>query len=100
MHLSRITIAPYGPANGRLGESSRLEASRLPAINRLAVTVRDAEPTDAFVVAIDTVATGHRGSCSTKIIFIHDRDLYVPGSSRLGLSAADRDAHHLHEIGT
>ena len=97
LHPSGININLLGPATAKAGENVLMdEDQKYPGITHLAVKVRDAEATEAFVTANDIAITGRREFRGTKTIFIRDPDRNVLELVGPGPSVAELIAEHVH----
>lgn len=97
LHPSGININLLGPATARAGENVLMdEAEKYPGITHLAVKVKDAEATEAFVVQNGVDITGRRDFRGTKTIFIRDPDRNVLELVGPGPSVAELIAEHVH----
>lgn len=97
LHPSGININLLGPATARAGENVLMdEPEKYPGITHLAVKVKDAEATEAFVVQSGIVITGRREFRGTKTIFIRDPDRNVLELVGPGPSVAELIAEHVH----
>lgn len=97
LHPSGININLLGPATAKAGQNVLMdETSKYPGITHLAVKVKDAETTEAFVNARDIAITGRREFKGTKTIFIRDPDRNVLELVGPGPSVAELIADHLH----
>ncbi len=72
------------------------EASKYPGITHLAIKVKDAEATEAFVNNSRIAITGRREFKGTKTIFIRDPDRNVLELVGPGPSVAELIADHVH----
>ncbi len=97
LHPSGININLLGPATSRAGENVLMdEVEKYPGITHLAVKVKDADATKAFVVENGIAITGHRDFRGTKTIFIRDPDRNVLELVGPGPSVAELIAEHVH----
>jgi lactoylglutathione lyase len=97
LHPSGININLLGPATARPGENILMdEKPKYPGITHLAVKVKDAEATEAFITANDIAITGRREFRGTKTIFIRDPDRNVLELVGPGPSVAQLIAEHVH----
>ncbi|MCV0428687.1 MAG: VOC family protein [Roseibium sp.] len=97
LHPSGININLLGPATFNQGHNVLMdEASKSPGITHLALKVRNAEATEAFVTSKDIAITGRREFRGTKTIFIRDPDRNVLELVGPGPSVADLIAEHVH----
>ncbi|MEP0943112.1 MAG: VOC family protein [Rhizobiaceae bacterium] len=98
LHPSGININLLGPANAKAGENVLMdEVSKYPGITHLAVKVKDAEATEAFVTDHGIAITGRRAFRGTKTIFIRDPDRNVLELVGPGPSVATLIAEHVHQ---
>jgi catechol 2,3-dioxygenase-like lactoylglutathione lyase family enzyme len=98
LHPSGININLLGPATAKLGENILMdEKPKYPGITHLAVKVKDAEATEAFVTANGIAITGRRDFRGTKTIFIRDPDRNVLELVGPGPSVATLIAEHVHQ---
>ncbi|WP_294222061.1 VOC family protein [uncultured Shimia sp.] len=97
LHPSGININLLGPATAKAGENVLMdEKARYPGITHLALKVKDAEATEAFVTGNDITITGRREFRGTKTIFIRDPDRNVLELVGPGPSVAQLIAEHVH----
>ncbi|MEX0320141.1 MAG: VOC family protein [Ruegeria sp.] len=97
LHPSGININLLGPATAKAGENVLMdEAEKYPGITHLAVKVKDAEATEAFVTENGIAITGRREFRGTKTIFIRDPDRNVLELVGPGPSVAQLIAEHVH----
>lgn len=97
LHPSGININLLGPATAKLGENILMdEKPKYPGITHLAVKVKDAEATEAFVSKHGIAITGRREFRGTKTIFIRDPDRTVLELVGPGPSVAQLIAEHVH----
>ena len=97
LHPSGININLLGPATAKLGENILMdEKPKYPGITHLALKVKDAEATEAFVTANGIEITGRRDFRGTKTIFIRDPDRNVLELVGPGPSVAELIAEHVH----
>lgn len=97
LHPSGININLLGPATERAGENVLMDdAAKYPGITHLAVKVKDAEATEAFIVGNGIAITGRREFRGTKTIFIRDPDRNVLELVGPGPSVAKLIAEHVH----
>ncbi len=97
LHPSGININLLGPATAKAGENVLMdEVEKFPGITHLAVKVRDAEATEAFVTERSIAITGRREFRGTKTIFIRDPDRNVLELVGPGPSVAQLIAEHVH----
>ncbi len=97
LHPSGININLLGPATAKAGENVLMdEAEKYPGITHLAVKVKDAEATEAFVAENGIAITGRREFRGTKTIFIRDPDRNVLELVGPGPSVAQLIAEHVH----
>jgi catechol 2,3-dioxygenase-like lactoylglutathione lyase family enzyme len=97
LHPSGININLLGPATSKPGENILMdEKAKYPGITHLAVKVKDAEATEAFVIANGIAVTGRRDFRGTKTIFIRDPDRNVLELVGPGPSVAELIAEHVH----
>ncbi|WP_171179367.1 VOC family protein [Ruegeria sp. HKCCD8929] len=97
LHPSGININLLGPATAKAGANVLMdEAEKYPGITHLAVKVKDAEATEAFVTENGIAITGRREFRGTKTIFIRDPDRNVLELVGPGPSVAQLIAEHVH----
>ena len=97
LHPSGININLLGPATSKAGKNILMdEAEKYPGITHLAIKVKDAEATEAFVTQSDIAITGRREFRGTKTIFIRDPDRNVLELVGPGPSVAQLIAEHVH----
>ncbi|WP_051927484.1 VOC family protein [Ruegeria halocynthiae] len=97
LHPSGININLLGPATAKAGENVLMdEVEKYPGITHLAVKVKDAEATEAFVIENGIAITGRREFRGTKTIFIRDPDRNVLELVGPGPSVAQLIAEHVH----
>lgn len=78
LHPSGININLLGPATAKAGTNVLMdEAQKYPGITHIALKMKDAEATEAFVTANNIAITGRRDFRGTKTIFIRDPDRNV-----------------------
>ncbi|MEW2918395.1 VOC family protein [Ruegeria sp. ANG10] len=95
LHPSGININLLGPATAKAGENVLMdEVDKYPGITHLAVKVKDAEATEAFVSENGIPITGRREFRGTKTIFIRDPDRNVLELVGPGPSVAQLIAEH------
>lgn len=94
LHPSGININLLGPATDRGGENVLMDETRkYPGITHIALQVKDADATEAFVIKQGFSITGRRVFRGVKTIFIRDPDRTVlelvgPGAPVADLIAA------------
>lgn len=99
LHPSGININLLGPATAKAGENILMdEKPKYPGITHLAVKVKDAEATEAFIKGEDIAITGKREFRGTKTIFIRDPDRNVLELVGPGPSVATLIAEHVHKL--
>ncbi len=97
LHPSGININLLGPANAKAGENILMDdPKKYPGITHLAVKVRDADATEAFVDERGITITGRREFRGTKTIFIRDPDRNVLELVGPGPSVAELIADAVH----
>ncbi|WP_170334028.1 VOC family protein [Ruegeria arenilitoris] len=97
LHPSGININLLGPATAKAGANILMdELEKYPGITHLAVKVKDAEATEAFVTEKGITITGRREFRGTKTIFIRDPDRNVLELVGPGPSVAQLIAEHVH----
>ena len=97
LHPSGININLLGPANAKAGQNVLMdEAEKFPGITHLAVNVKDAEATEAFVEEEGIAITGRRDFRGTRTIFIRDPDRNVLELVGPGPSVAELIADAVH----
>lgn len=97
LHPSGININLLGPATAKAGENVLMdEAAKYPGITHLAVKVKDADATEAFVTENDIAITGRRAFKGTRTIFIRDPDRNVLELVGPGPSVAELISDHVH----
>lgn len=98
LHPSGININLLGPATAGQGANILMdEKPKYPGITHLAVKVKDAAATEAFVTEHGIAITGRREFRGTSTIFIRDPDRNVLELVGPGPSVADLIAEHVHE---
>ena len=98
LHPSGININLLGPATAKAGENILMdEAAKYPGITHLAVKVKDAEATEAFVTENGIAITGRRNFRGTQTIFIRDPDRNVLELVGPGPSVASLIAEHVSQ---
>lgn len=98
LHPSGININLLGPATAKAGENILMdEKPKYPGITHLAVKVKDADATEAFVTENGIAITGRREFRGTKTIFIRDPDRNVLELVGPGPSVATLIAEHVNE---
>ena len=98
LHPSGININLLGPATARQGENVLMdEEAKYPGITHLAVKVRDAGATEAFVTEHGVAITGRREFRGTRTIFIRDPDRNVLELVGPGPSVSELIAEHVHK---
>ena len=98
LHPSGININLLGPATARPGGNVLMdEKPKYPGITHLAVKVKDAATTEAFVTKNGIAITGRRDFRGTQTIFIRDPDRNVLEIVGPGPSVASLIAEHVHE---
>lgn len=97
LHPSGININLLGPATARPGENILMdEKLKYPGITHIALQVKDAELTEAFVTAQGFKITGRRAFRGVHTIFIRDPDRNVLELVGPGPSVAHLIAEHMH----
>ncbi|MEE9376311.1 MAG: VOC family protein [Rhizobiaceae bacterium] len=97
LHPSGININLLGLASAKAGENILMdEDEKYPGITHLALKVKDAEVTEAFITDNDISITGRRDFRGTKTIFIRDPDRNVLELVGPGPSVATLIAEHVH----
>jgi lactoylglutathione lyase len=97
LHPSGININLLGPATAKPGENILMdEKPKYPGITHLAVKVKDAEATEAFITENGIAITGRREFRGTRTIFIRDPDRNVLELVGPGPSVAQLIAEHVH----
>lgn len=98
LHPSGLNINLLGPATAKPGENILMdEKPKYPGITHIAVKVKSAEATEAFVTANNIAITGRRDFEGTKTIFIRDPDRNVLELVGPGPSVATLIVKHVHE---
>ena len=98
LHPSGVNINLLGPATARPGENVLMDDKlKYTGITHLAVKVKDAEATEAFVSKHNIAITGRRDFRGTKTIFIRDPDRNVLELVGPGPSVATLIAEHVHQ---
>lgn len=98
LHPSGININLLGPATAKAGENVLMDDDeKYPGITHLAVKVKDAEATEAFVTQHEIAITGRREFRGTRTIFIRDPDRNVLELVGPGPSVATLIAEHVHQ---
>ena len=99
LHPSGININLLGPATAKQGENVLMdEKPKYPGITHMALKVKDADATEAFVIEHGIAVTGRRDFEGTKAIFIRDPDRNVFELIGPGPSAASLIAKHVQEL--
>ena len=97
LHPSGININLLGPATARPGENILMDdKAKYPGITHLALKMKDAEATEAFVTKHGIAITGRRDFKGTRTIFIRDPDRNVLELVGPGPSVATLIAEHVH----
>jgi lactoylglutathione lyase len=97
LHPAGININLLGLATAKAGTNVLMdEAEKYPGITHLAVKVKDAEATEAFVTQNGIAITGRREFRGTSTIFIRDPDRNVLELVGPGPSVAQLIAEHVH----
>jgi lactoylglutathione lyase len=97
LHPSGININLLGPATVNQRRNVLMdEPEKSPGITHLALKVKDAEATEAFVTERAITITGRREFRGTKTIFIRDPDRNVLELVGPGPSVAELIADHVH----
>lgn len=100
LHPSGININLLGPADAKAGENVLMdEAEKYPGITHIAIKMKSAEDTEAFVNANSIAITGRREFRGTKTIFIRDPDRNVLELVGPGPSVAELIREHVHTGG-
>ncbi len=98
VHPVGININLLGPATAKPGENILMdEKPKYPGITHLALKMKNAEETEAFVEENGIAISGRREFRGTKTIFIRDPDRNVLELVGPGPSVADLIAEHVHE---
>ena len=98
LHPSGLNINLLGPATAKPGENILMdEKPKYPGITHIAVKVKSAEATEAFVTANNIAITGRRDFEGTKTIFIRDPDRNVLELVGPGPSVATLIVKHVHK---
>ncbi|MGI9475577.1 MAG: VOC family protein [Hyphomicrobiaceae bacterium] len=98
VHPSGINFNLLGPATAHQGRNVLMdETSRYPGITHVAIKMKSAEETEAFVYASGIAITGRREFRGTKTIFIRDPDRNVLELVGPGPSVSELIADHMHE---
>jgi len=98
LHPSGLNINLLGPATAKPGENILMdEKPKYPGITHIAVKVKNAEATEAFVTANNIAITGRRDFEGTKTIFIRDPDRNVLELVGPGPSVATLIVKHVTE---
>lgn len=101
LHPSGININLLGPATARGGENVLMdEDDKFPGITHIALQVKDADATEAFVTAQGFAITGRRAFRGVKTIFIRDPDRTVLELVGPGAPVADLIAAHMQDSNT
>ncbi len=97
LHPAGININLLGLATAKAGTNVLMdEAEKYPGITHLAVKVKDADATEAFVTQNGIAITGRREFRGTSTIFIRDPDRNVLELVGPGPSVAQLIAEHVH----
>lgn len=100
LHPSGININLLGPADAKVGENVLMdEAEKYPGITHIAIKMKSAEDTEAFVHANNIAITGRREFRGTKTIFIRDPDRNVLELVGPGPSVAELIREHVRAGG-
>ncbi|MFY0679591.1 MAG: VOC family protein [Thalassovita sp.] len=100
VHPSGININLLGPATAKQGTNILMdEKPKYTGITHLALKVKDAEATEAFVTQNGITITGRRDFQGTKTIFVRDPDRNVFELIGPGPSAASLIDKHVQERG-
>ncbi len=98
VHPSGININLLGPATSGAGQNILMdESQKYPGITHVALKMRDADATEAFVSENGMAITGRREFRGTKTIFIRDPDRNVLELVGQGPSVAELISGHAHE---
>ena len=98
LHPSGININLLGPATAKQGANVLMdEKPKYPGITHVALKMKDAEATEAFVTENGIAITGRREFRGTKTIFVRDPDRNVLELVGPGPSVAELIADHVHE---
>lgn len=96
LHPSGININLLGPATDRGGENVLMDETRkYPGITHIALQVKDADATEAFVTEQGFAITGRRVFRGVKTIFIRDPDRTVLELVGPGAPVADLIVEHV-----
>lgn len=99
LHPSGININLLGPATAKPGENILMDKKfKYPGITHLALKMKDAEVTEAFVTENNIAITGRREFRGTKTIFIRDPDRNVFELVGPGPSVATLIAEQVHSL--
>ncbi len=99
LHPSGININLLGPAAGKAGENVLMdEPVKYPGITHIALKMKSAEETEAFMVANGIEITGRREFRGTKTIFVRDPDRTVLELVGPGRSVAELIEEHVEEV--
>ncbi|MGI9436112.1 MAG: VOC family protein [Geminicoccaceae bacterium] len=97
LHPSGININLLGPADAKAGENVLMDKpEKYPGITHIAIKMKSAEDTEAFVNANDIAITGRREFRGTKTVFIRDPDRNVLELVGPGPSVAELIREHVH----
>ena len=100
LHPSGININLLGPADTKAGQNVLMdEPEKYPGITHIAIKMKSAEDTEAFVNANNITITGRREFRGTKTIFIRDPDRNVLELVGPGPSVAELIREHVHAGG-
>ncbi len=98
LHPSGININLLGPAAGKAGENVLMdEPVKYPGITHIALKMKSAEETEAFMVENGIEITGRREFRGTKTIFVRDPDRTVLELVGPGPSVAELIYEHIEE---
>ena len=98
LHPSGININLLGPAAGKAGENVLMdEPVKHPGITHIALKMKSAEETEAFMVANGIEITGRREFRGTRTIFVRDPDRIVLELVGPGPSVAELIYDHVEE---
>ncbi len=98
VHPSGVNINLLGPATAGAGHNILMdEKPKYPGITHMALKMKDAEATEAFVTEKGIAITGRREFHGTRTIFIRDPDRNVLELVGPGPSVAELIAEHVQE---
>jgi lactoylglutathione lyase len=101
LHPSGININLLGPATAKAGQNVLMDdTEKFPGITHIAIKMKSAEDTEAFVTANNIAITGRRVFRGTRTIFIRDPDRNVLELVGPGPAVAELIRDHVNELQT